>query len=137
MCIWPQRWLNWILNHPGSLVALDAEFVCAEKEEYEVRDDGRRTLVKPARLVSISSDLKQKNLSELLILSSSHAVCLFNHQVLARVSVVRGDRSERMGEVLIDDYIRTSEPVVDYLTKYSGIQPGTYHPPHKRAFDPT
>jgi PAB-dependent poly(A)-specific ribonuclease subunit 2 len=48
-------------------------------------------------------------------------------QVLARVSVVRGDRSERMGEVLIDDYIRTSEPVVDYLTKYSGIQPGKLH----------
>jgi PAB-dependent poly(A)-specific ribonuclease subunit 2 len=46
--------------------------------------------------------------------------------VLARVSVVRGDRSERMGDVLIDDYIRTSEPVVDYLTKYSGIQPGQH-----------
>jgi PAB-dependent poly(A)-specific ribonuclease subunit 2 len=40
--------------------------------------------------------------------------------VLARVSVLRGDREE----VIMDDYIKTSEPVVDYLTKYSGIQPG-------------
>eukprot|EP00455_Lapot_gusevi_P014051 TRINITY_DN1695_c0_g1_i4.p1 TRINITY_DN1695_c0_g1~~TRINITY_DN1695_c0_g1_i4.p1 ORF type:complete len:325 (-),score=73.20 TRINITY_DN1695_c0_g1_i4:69-1043(-) len=87
----------------GALVALDAEFVCVEKEENEMRD-GRRVLIKPARLT------------------------------LARVSVVRGDRADKMGEVLLDDYIRMSEPVVDYLTKYSGINPGDLDPsmsPHK------
>lgn len=89
---------------------LDAEFVCVEKEEFEMKEDGRRVFLKPARLV------------------------------LARVSVVRGDRVDRMGlsffnfgssqivfwagDVVIDDYIRTSEPVIDYLTKYSGILPG-------------
>ena len=35
----------------GSVVALDAEFVCAEKEETIVKDDGKIVVVKPARLV--------------------------------------------------------------------------------------
>lgn len=49
---------------------------------------------------------------------------------LARVSVVRGNS----GVPLIDDYIIETEPIVDYLTQYSGIHLGdlsaehsTYH----------
>ncbi|KAF2262002.1 PAB-dependent poly(A)-specific ribonuclease subunit PAN2 [Lojkania enalia] len=42
---------------------------------------------------------------------------------LARVSVCRG-AGERAGLPFIDDYIAVAEPVVDYLTAWSGISPG-------------
>lgn len=42
---------------------------------------------------------------------------------LARVSVVRGS-GEDEGLPFIDDYIASKEPIVDYLTSYSGIVPG-------------
>ncbi|KAK9457055.1 ubiquitin carboxyl-terminal hydrolase-domain-containing protein [Dipodascopsis uninucleata] len=46
---------------PGTMIAIDAEFVALEQEETEVRSDGTRSLIRPSRLS------------------------------LARVSVVRGD----------------------------------------------
>ena len=42
---------------------------------------------------------------------------------LARVSVCRG-AGELAGVPFIDDYIAVAEPVVDYLTAWSGISPG-------------
>ena len=42
---------------------------------------------------------------------------------LARVSVCRG-LGEQAGLPFIDDYIAVAEPVVDYLTAWSGISPG-------------
>ncbi|KAK4636083.1 PAN2-PAN3 deadenylation complex catalytic subunit PAN2 [Fulvia fulva] len=42
---------------------------------------------------------------------------------LARVSVLRGDGLDQELP-FIDDYISIDEPIDDYLTKYSGLQPG-------------
>lgn len=76
---------------PGTIVAIDAEFVALNQEETEIRSDGTKSLIRPSTLT------------------------------LARVSVLRGD-GVKENVPFIDDYIATSEPVVDYLTEFSGIE---------------
>ncbi|KAK0617114.1 PAB-dependent poly(A)-specific ribonuclease subunit PAN2 [Immersiella caudata] len=75
---------------PGTIVALDAEFVSLKMPEYQLNADGEAETIRPR----------------------AHAV--------ARVSVVRG-AGEQEGVPFIDDYIMIKEPVVDYLTRYSGV----------------
>jgi len=50
---------------------------------------------------------------------------------LGRVSVVRG-QGPGFGVTCIDDYIRSVEPVYDYLTRFSGLIPGDLDPTQSR-----
>ena len=50
---------------------------------------------------------------------------------LGRVSVVRGE-GPWAGACCVDDYVRCTEPVSDYLTRYSGLQPGDLDPATSR-----
>ncbi|GME24592.1 PAB-dependent poly(A)-specific ribonuclease subunit PAN2 [Neofusicoccum parvum] len=79
---------------PGWPVAIDAEFVSLQREEIEISASGQRETIRPSRLG------------------------------LARVSVLRGGDGEDEGKPFIDDYIAITEPIVDYLTLFSGISPG-------------
>ena len=82
----------------GTHVAIDTEFVALQQEEIEIKADGEREIIRPTRLG------------------------------LARVSVLRGSGVNE-GTPFINDYITiTSEPVVDYLTTWSGIHEGDLDP---------
>ena len=59
------------------------------------------------------------------LLSHTGSVLRPARLTLARVSVIRGTAgAPLLGVPFMDDYINTSEPVVDYLTQYSGLSPG-------------
>jgi PAB-dependent poly(A)-specific ribonuclease subunit 2 len=62
------------------------------QEETEFRSDGTKKVIRPSQLT------------------------------LARVSVLRGGDGATSGKPFIDDYIHTTDTVVDYLTEYSGIK---------------
>lgn len=91
---------------PGTPVGIDAEFVALQQEELEIKADGSRSTLRPSRLG------------------------------LARVSVLRGSRNLTPSTdsnttdytPFIDDYIHISDPIIDYLTAYSGISPGDLSP---------
>ncbi|SCU88377.1 LAMI_0D09868g1_1 [Lachancea mirantina] len=82
----------------GSLVAIDAEFVMLSSEKLEINYKGQKTLVKPKKTA------------------------------LARVSVLRGDDGENFGVPFIDDYIENKNHIENYLTRFSGIEPGDLDP---------
>ncbi|QEU61420.1 Pan2 [Kluyveromyces lactis] len=82
---------------PGTLVALDAEFVSLTEPYLEINCKGMKTLLKPAK------------------------------KSLARVSLLRGE-GELEGVPFIDDYIINECHIEDYLTQFSGIEPGDLDP---------
>ncbi|CUM65657.1 uncharacterized protein PRCAT00003305001 [Priceomyces carsonii] len=82
----------------GTLVAIDAEFVTLRPEILEIYSDGRKNIIKPKKLS------------------------------LARVSALRGDNGTKEGVPFIDDYIVHTSEISDYLTNFSGIEPGDLDP---------
>lgn len=88
---------------PGDIIAIDTEFVSVRQPEIEINSDGERETIRPIVYA------------------------------LARVSVIRGpsptfSSALEPGTPFIDDYISTTEPIVDYLTSYSGIVAGDLDP---------
>ncbi|GAV55512.1 hypothetical protein ZYGR_0AV01440 [Zygosaccharomyces rouxii] len=79
---------------PGTLVAIDAEFVVLSEELSDIDCNGAKTIVKPKKTA------------------------------LARLSVLRCEEGAQFGVPFIDDYIFNKEHIENYLTRYSGISPG-------------
>lgn len=77
----------------------------------------------PGMLIAIDAEFVCTGKEEKEIRSDkSHRVIRPTQYSLARLSVVRGD-GRYAGTPLIDDYVVIREPIVDYLTEFSGIQP--------------
>ena len=78
----------------GTHVAIDTEFVTVQQEEIEIKADGDRVTTRPKR------------------------------SSLARVSVLRGEAGPEQGLPFINDYVTTNEPIIDYVTEFSGLREG-------------
>ncbi|KAK9704495.1 poly(A)-specific ribonuclease [Basidiobolus ranarum] len=79
---------------------------------------------KPGFLCGIDAEFVAMTKEETEVWSDgSRRVIRPSRLALARVSVLRGEGAKEMMP-FIDDYIATAEPVVDYLTEYSGISAG-------------
>ncbi|KAG8892779.1 poly(A)-specific ribonuclease, partial [Tulasnella sp. 408] len=89
------------LPTPGTVVAIDAEFVALQQEESEYRSDGTKKVIRPSLMT------------------------------LARVSVLRG-QGQSSGTPFMDDYIHTTDTIVNYLTEFSGIRFGDLDPTMSR-----
>lgn len=79
---------------PGTMVAIDAEFVILNEEKSDIDCHGVKTIIKPKKTA------------------------------LARLSAIRCAEGPLFGVPFIDDYIFNDGPIEDYVTKYSGISPG-------------
>ena len=77
---------------------------------------------KPGTLVSIDAEFVLMEQEESEVRSDgTKKVIRPPRMSLARVSVLRGD-GQKEGVPFIDDYIYTSELIVNYLTEFSGIK---------------
>lgn len=109
---------------PGTAVGIDAEFVALQQEELEIKADGSRSTLRPSLL----------GLARVSVLRGDEALNASDSQMTERrVSQNQIEASpdglENAAYVpFIDDYIHISDPIVDYLTAYSGIHPGDLSP---------
>lgn len=132
---------------PPLEVAIDAEFVALRLEETEVRSDGTKSLVRPVLLsparISVVRGWHKPDLPLPPALQASLGSSpsqLQSEPLPPEENSSQGEPSEDNKDVnrqkyghdpaeeecrpFIDDHIETRTSVVDYLTRFSGIQPG-------------
>lgn len=129
----------------GQLVAIDAEFVALSLEEAELLPDGERVVKKQARLSlgRVRCGTRARARVELCVRAGQsmrrRVFCLSCVRVCSFARVCGGVRAHASdtsscscltvsGSMLIDDRIAATEPIVDYLTRFSGLAPGDLDP---------
>ena len=96
------------LPERGDLIAFDGEFVSVQAERVVLNAEGQKVIKEEGRML------------------------------LARISIISdgggnsGAKTDPAYRVLVDDYILPSEPVIDYVTRFSGIVPEDLNPSQSR-----
>lgn len=107
---------------PGTVVGIDAEFVALQQEEIEIKADGTRATLRPSRLGLARVSVLRNGPSTSASISSS--VPDDSEDTATALSRMTSPNHTPF----IDDYIHISDPIIDYLTAYSGIHPGDLTP---------
>ena len=96
------------LPDKGDLIAFDGEFVSVQAERVVLNAEGQKVIKEEGRML------------------------------LARISIISDAGASSSGaesgsyRLLVDDYILPSEPVIDYVTRFSGIVPEDLNPSQSR-----
>lgn len=116
---------DWIEKMDTSILFMDPRTPFDEKTYQVLTPDERPG---PDTIIALDTEFVSLKQPEIQMNSDGERETIrpMSH-ALARVSVVRG-AGENEGLPFIDDYIAIKEPVVDYLTLYSGITPGDLDP---------